>query len=59
MFELPQGFATDLAVSVANPHELVTVATKIAEQLPGTRPILKSEMLRTYDSLFDWRGGCW
>ena len=57
MFELPRGFATDLAVSVANPRELVTVATKIAGQLPGTRPILKSEMLRTYDSLFDWRGG--
>jgi len=57
MFNLPHGFATDLAVSVANPRELVTVATKIAEQFPGTRPILKSEMLRTYDSLFDWRGG--
>ena len=24
---------------------------------PDTRPILKSEILRTYDSIFDWRGG--
>jgi len=57
MFNLPKGFATDVAVTVANPQEIVTVAGKITEQLPGTRPILKSEMLRTYDSLFDWRGG--
>jgi len=57
MFNLPKGYATDLAVTVANPRELVTVATKIAEQLPDTRPILKSEILRTYASVFDWRGG--
>lgn len=57
MFNLPKGYATDLAVTVANPSELVTIATKIADQLPDTRPILKSEIMRTYDSIFDWRGG--
>ncbi len=57
MFRMPQAVATDLAVTVANPRELVTVANKIVEQFPDTRPILKSELLRTYDSLFDWRGG--
>jgi len=57
MFNLPAGHATDLAITVANPRELVTIATKIAEKLPDTRPILKSEILRTYDSIFDWRGG--
>jgi ABC-type lipoprotein release transport system permease subunit len=57
MFNLPQGRATDLAVTVANPREQVTVASKIAEEFPDTRPILKSEILRTYDSLFEWRGG--
>jgi ABC-type lipoprotein release transport system permease subunit len=57
MFNLPPGQFTDLAVSVANPRELVTVAAKIAELFPDTRPILKSEILRTYDSLFEWRGG--
>jgi len=57
MFKMPQDVATDLAVTVANPRELVTVANKIVEQFPDTRPILKSELLRTYDSLFDWRGG--
>jgi len=57
MFNLPAGQATDLAVAVANPREQVTVAAKIAELFPDTRPILKSEILRTYDSLFEWRGG--
>jgi ABC-type lipoprotein release transport system permease subunit len=57
MFNLPPGQATDLAVTVANPLEQVTIAAKIAELYPDTRPILKSEMLRTYDSLFEWRGG--
>jgi ABC-type lipoprotein release transport system permease subunit len=57
LFNPPPGFATDLAVTVTNPRELVTIAAKIADRFPDTRPILKSEMLRTYDSLFDWRGG--
>jgi len=57
MFNLPPGMATDLAVTVGNPREQVTVASKIAEEFPDTRPILKSEILRTYDSLFEWRGG--
>lgn len=56
-FRFPAGQATDLAVTVGNPRETGTVARKIAEQLPGSRPILKSELLRTYDSIFDWRSG--
>lgn len=57
LFGFPRGFATDLAVTVANPEETRTVANKIAALLPASRPILKSEILRTYDSIFDWRGG--
>ena len=57
LFNFPEGFATDLAVSVGNPRELATIAAKIVKQFPDTRPILKSEILRTYDSIFDWRGG--
>ncbi|HEX9006776.1 MAG TPA: FtsX-like permease family protein, partial [Bacteroidota bacterium] len=57
LFNLPRGYATDLAVTVGNPRELTTIAAKITQQFPDARPILKSEMLRTYDSLFDWRGG--
>jgi ABC-type lipoprotein release transport system permease subunit len=57
LFDFPVGYATDLALTVGNPRELTTLATKIAERYPETRPILKSEVLRTYDSIFDWRGG--
>ncbi len=57
LFNFPSGQATDLAVSVRNAKELPTVAAKIAVQFPDSRPILKSEILRTYQSVFDWRGG--
>lgn len=57
LFNFPPGQATDLAVTVRNPKELPTVAAKIASQFPDSRPILKSEIQRTYQSIFDWRGG--
>ncbi len=57
MFGFPSGFATDLAVTVPNRSEIATVAARIFAELPDTRPILKSEILRTYESIFDWRGG--
>jgi ABC-type lipoprotein release transport system permease subunit len=57
LFDFPPGEATDLAVTVRNRNELATIAAKIVQQFPETRPILKSEILRTYDSVFDWRGG--
>ena len=49
--------ATDVVVRVRNPKEFKTVAVKIVNLLPDTRPILKDEILRTYDSIFDWRSG--
>ena len=57
LFNFPEGLATDLAVQAGNPRELPTIAAKIVEQFPDARPILKSEMLRTYEAIFDWRGG--
>jgi lipoprotein-releasing system permease protein len=33
------------------------VARKLVERLPDSRPILREEMLRTYESVFDWREG--
>lgn len=57
LFNFPNDQATDLAVTVPNPKELATVAAKIVDQFPDSRPILKSEIKRTYQSIFDWRGG--
>lgn len=57
LFNLPPTHAVDLAVRVANGREVPTVAAKIAERLPDSRPILKAEIHRTYDAIFDRRGG--
>lgn len=57
LFGISTEYATDLAIRVRNPRELSTIALKISELLPDTRIILREEILRTYDSIFNWRGG--
>ena len=57
LFGTSKEYATDLALQVKNPRELTTIAKKIAELLPDTRQILRDEILRTYDAVFNWRGG--
>ena len=54
---VPEGYATDLSVNIRNKREAGTITKKIVKALPDTRPILKEEIIRTYSSLFDWRGG--
>ncbi|MBU1232328.1 MAG: ABC transporter permease [Proteobacteria bacterium] len=54
---VPAGYATDLSVTIRNQRESATISTKITRDLPDTRPILKEDIIRTYSSLFDWRGG--
>ncbi|MFN3396184.1 MAG: ABC transporter permease, partial [Thermodesulfovibrionales bacterium] len=54
---VPSGYYTDLAIGVANEREITTVARKITEMLPNTRPIVRDEILRTYDSILNWRSG--
>lgn len=56
-FRVPEGLYTDVALFVANPQEVRNVARKVAEGLPDSRPILREEVLRTYESVFDWREG--
>jgi len=51
------GWSTDLAVTVRNPREIQTIANKIVDALPDARPILKSEIQRTYAAVFHWRSG--
>jgi ABC-type lipoprotein release transport system permease subunit len=57
LFAIPEAWATDLTVRVRNQKEIPTVAAKIVQALPDTRAILRDEILRTYDAVFDWRGG--
>ncbi len=56
-FGVPEGVYTDLVLAVKNPREVRKVAEKLSQKLPDTRPILREEILRTYDSIFSWRQG--
>jgi ABC-type lipoprotein release transport system permease subunit len=56
-FGIPDGMYTDLVLSVRNPHEVRKITEKLTLKLPDTRPILREEVLRTYDSIFAWRQG--
>jgi len=57
LFGQPVGSFTDLALTVRNPSELATIAAKIVAALPDTRPLSRDDMARTYEAVFDWRGG--
>ena len=57
LFGGSEDHATDLVLRVKNQRELNTIALKISERFPDTRVILKEEILRTYDAVFNWRGG--
>jgi ABC-type lipoprotein release transport system permease subunit len=52
----PDAF-TDIALTVANPREVETVAEKGAIRLPGHRFVTRDNLLRSYESLFSWREG--
>lgn len=56
-FAIPAGYYTDIALSVANPQEVRNVAVKLADAMPDARLILREEVLRTYESIFNWREG--
>jgi len=57
LFGIQKKEATDIVVRVRNPRELSTIAWKVSEQFPETRIVLREEILRTYDSIFNWRSG--
>jgi cell division protein FtsX len=57
IFGIPDDMSTDMVVRVRNPNEVSTIARKIQEKLPDTRPIEKEQILRTYEALFSWRSG--
>ena len=56
-FAFPVDRFTDIVLQVRNPREVRKVAEKLSLALPDTRPILREEILRTYDAVFGWRQG--
>jgi ABC-type lipoprotein release transport system permease subunit len=57
LFAIPEGLVTDFCVYVTNPAEVQTIARKIAELLPDTRVLTRSQILKTYQVVFGWRSG--
>ncbi len=57
IFDMPAAMATDMVVQVFNPAEVSNVAKKIKYRFPELRPITRTEILRTYETLFSWRSG--
>ncbi len=57
LFGQSMGSATDLTVAVVNKKEIRTVAAKIVDLFPDTRVITRDEILKSYEAVFDWRGG--
>mgnify|MGYP005834673577 CR=1 FL=1 len=57
LFGIPEGLYTDITLRVANENERRVVASKIRVLVPDSRVILREEIARTYEELFDWRGG--
>lgn len=57
LFGLPRGYYTDITLRVRNEKEVFVVADKIKRLLPDTRPVLRDDILRTYNALFNWRSG--
>ena len=57
LLALPEGYATDLTVSVANPEEVATIAKKISRLYPDARVITKNDLASSYQNLFDYKSG--
>lgn len=57
LFGISPDKVTDAIVTVRNPSEIQTVAGKIKKRIHSARPIIRDEILRTYSSIFNWRGG--
>jgi lipoprotein-releasing system permease protein len=56
IFLIPDNMATDLVIKVKNVREVSTIARKIQEMIPDSRPIEKSQIIKTYEAIFSWRG---
>lgn len=57
LFGIPPACGTDIVLTVRNNKELSTISSKIVGRYPDMRPIIRDEILRTYDSVFNWRDG--
>ncbi len=57
LFGIQEAYFTDITMKVRNAQERTVVSRKVLNILPDTRPILRDEILRTYETAFAWRSG--
>lgn len=57
LFSIPNNEFTDLLIQVANPTEILTIAGKIADVLPGSRIVTADQIRKTYQAIFSFRSG--
>ena len=57
IFDMGEDMATDIVVKVANPEEIITVASKIKLMIPDARVITNKDIEMSYQNIFDYKGG--
>ena len=57
IFDMQESVATDIVVSVANPLEISTIATKIKLLNPNARVITNEELRVSYQNIFNYKSG--
>lgn len=57
IFDMDEYMATDVVVSVENPTEIVTVASKIKLLYPTARVITNDDLKVSYQNIFDYKSG--
>jgi len=56
-FELADDVYTDIALTISNEREIPMILGKVGVRVPGSRVVTRSDILRTYQSIFSWREG--
>jgi len=57
IFQLEEDKATDIVVKVANPEEILTIASKIKLMYPDSRVITNKDLEISYQNIFDYKSG--
>ncbi len=57
IFDMHEDVATDIIVKVANPEEIITIASKIKLMIPDARVITNKDIEMSYQNIFDYKGG--
>lgn len=57
IFGMKKTEATDITLSIENPEEIPTIASKIRYLYPDTRVITKTDLRVSYQNIFDYKSG--